>query len=223
MSETLFVPRGLAQLDNALPELRAAELKLRAIAAAKGIEYDLPDYAGLRTPADTAQLIKWRNDAVAQARKTAEAKRRAQGGTAVQIKDAGDVAASRAYYCVSPFEYGFHGIGGAFDIKIRKTPAGMSATTALSYLGSFASSCGLRWGGTFRDNPSTAIKEASDPYHFELAQARNDVVTKWAAYAKTNVVAKNIGGGGGVVPVILVGALLVLAGLFVAATSPPDA
>jgi hypothetical protein len=171
---TLFTPSGISRLANVLPLLRDRELALRSAAAAKGIEYDFPDYAGLRTPADTVQLIRWRDEAVTIARRDAEAKRKAQGGTAVQIKLAGDVAATRAYYRVSPADASFHGVGSAFDIRIRKVPPGMTTDQAYKALGAIAPSIGLRWGGTF--------SAPADPFHFELAKSRDDAAILWKSF-----------------------------------------
>jgi hypothetical protein len=217
---TTFTPKGVGQLANTLPELRTAELKLRAIAAAAGITYSISDFGGLRTPADTAKLIGYRDEEVRQARAAAEAKARKEGKTAAQIKAASDTAANAAYYRVSSFDTGYHGVGGAFDIAIETTPKGMGKTEALTYLGARAGECGLKWGGTFKDNPSTAIVEKPDPWHFELAQPRAAVETKWKTYAATNVVKNNVGKGGAVLPIILFG--IVVAGAIALAFTSRD-
>lgn len=117
-------------LDNTLPELREKEQKLRARLRDKyGIAYVInegePNFAGLRTADTTAKLLRWRDQVMNAARQAAESRRRAQGGNAAQIKAAGDAAAQGAYYRVSPYTEGFHGVGGAFDIRI--TDVGKSA------------------------------------------------------------------------------------------------
>lgn len=206
----VFTPKGLAQITNALPELKRAEMMLRGFATQRGIVYELPDYAGLRTQSDTTQLIRWRDEAVTKARKDAEAKRKTQGGTPVQVKLAGDVAANRAFYRVSPYGVGYHGIGGAFDVRITKVPAGMTVEDGYKYLGGFASTCGLTWGGVFKDNPSTSIKESADPFHFELSLPRVQVENMFrnfalnAAKPKTGTASKT-----GLIAAIVIGLVFV--------------
>lgn len=214
MTTPIFTPNGLSRLANVLPRLRDRELALRAAAAAKGIEYDFPDYAGLRTPTDTAQLIKWRDEAVAIARRDAEAKRRAQGGTPVQVKLAGDVAANRAYYRVAPADASFHGVGSAFDIRIRKVPPGMTTDQAYKVLGAIAPSIGLRWGGTF--------SSPADPFHFELAITRDAAADLWRAFLKSPEAQRATAQTFAIVPALgLAIAALLVGSLFVSAGGSP--
>lgn len=189
-------------LDHALPETQVAEKRLRSEAKRRwGISYvvrwEMPHLAAVRTPADTTQLLKWRDQAVAAA--MAAAKK--AGKTPAQVEAAG----RGAYYRVSPFDQGFHGIGGAFDIYIDAASVGKSAEIlkarkagedkrrasggnavqvkaagdaaairrAYELVGSIAPAVGLRWGGTF--------SSPADPFHFELAQVRAVVAQKWAA------------------------------------------
>lgn len=135
-------------LTGTLPELQAAERKLRAYAMTRGVEYIIADYGGWRSQADTAQLIKWRDDYTKRTGKT---------------------------YPVAPFGKGYHGKGAAFDIKViaafgkrfdkkgTLTKAEVSARDlAYKTLGAQASAFGLTWGGTFKGT-------SNDPYHFQLA------------------------------------------------------
>lgn len=208
----VFTPKGARQLVNTLPELQARELQLRAIAAAAGILYEIADYGALRTPADTAQLLKWRSEAIANARKSAEDAARKAKRSAAQVKAAGDAAAAKADYRVSPFESGKHGVGAAFDIKIVSTPKGMTTDAAYAYLGARAKECGLTWGGTF--------SAPRDIYHFELTATRAQLEPKWKAYAATNVVKSNVGKGGAVLPIIIFG--IVVAGTIALALTSRD-
>lgn len=185
-----------APLTTALPETQKAEATLALLARTRfGITYtirwQLPNLAAVRTPADTAQLIAWRDEAVTKAR--------AKGG---------DTAAAAAYYRVSPQDQGFHGIGGAFDIyiapgnvgtsklvtdarkagELKRQQSGGSAVQvkgagdaaavrqAYELVGKCAPASGLRWGGLF--------SAPADPFHFELAQDRSAVAAKWAAHLK---------------------------------------
>jgi hypothetical protein len=227
-------------LQNTLPELQAAERALRAdVSRRYGIVYTIreerPHYAGLRTEADTAQLLAWRNQVVATARRTAEEKRRREGGTALQIKTAGDVAASRAHYRVSPFGVGFHPIGGAFDIHIvnvgaspdvaaarrageerRRAQGGTAVQVkaagdvaaldkAYQLVGARAPAFGLTWGGVFKDNPATPIVEKPDPFHLQLNQARAVVAQKFAELQQARVRAATATGGTALLVMLAVG------------------
>lgn len=108
------------RLKFALPELRTKEARLRQLAAAEGIAYEIPAYGGVRTEAEQAQLVKWRDEAV---------------------------KAGRPYYQVAPFGKSMHEVGAAFDMKVITRPAGMSADAALRRLGVLGESLGLEWGG----------------------------------------------------------------------------
>jgi hypothetical protein len=111
-----------ARLALALPPLIAAEAKLRTLAAAEGIEYTIPAYGGVRTEADQAQLVRWRDEAV---------------------------AAGEPSYQVAPFGKSYHEVGAAFDTAITKRPASMSLDTARTRLGRLGESIGLTWGGSW--------------------------------------------------------------------------
>jgi hypothetical protein len=88
-----FTPSGLWQILTALPELRDKEAAFRDAMDAIGMAYSLPDYAGVRTAEQQAQLIQWRDEAVAQGEPS---------------------------YSVAPVGSTFHEYGAAFDITITK-------------------------------------------------------------------------------------------------------
>ena len=94
-----FTPAGLWQIFTALPELRDKEAAFRQAMGDAGYTYDLPDYAGVRTDAQTAQLIAWRDQAVADGEPT---------------------------YRVAPAATSYHNRGAAFDIQIT-TPTGATS------------------------------------------------------------------------------------------------
>lgn len=83
----------LSRLSGVLPELRMKHDELRRRAEAEGIEFVVPAYGGLRTEADQAQLVAWRDQAVAK---------------------------GLPWYPVAPFGSSFHERGAAFDVKVTK-------------------------------------------------------------------------------------------------------
>lgn len=107
-----------------LPVIARRAMALEGYAARLGILFGYPDYSGWRSQADTTQLIRWRDEAVAK-----------------------DGAA--AYYPVAPYGTGYHGKGAAFDIDVVRWPEGKTEAWAYATLGAFAPRIGLRWGGIF--------------------------------------------------------------------------
>lgn len=107
-------------LSAALPELVAAEARLRAEADALGIGYRIADWGGVRTQADTTQLLRWRDEHVAR------------GGTT---------------YPVAPWGRSYHNFGAAFDVKITRRRPNRTDRQELQALGALAPKVGLRWGG----------------------------------------------------------------------------
>lgn len=145
-------------LAKTLPELQAAERKLRAYASKEGIVYEIAAFGGFRTEADTARILKYRDDDYA-----VYVSNMAQQGKTPLPKE--------QWRRIAPYGRSYHDFGAAFDVQIKSAPTGVSFTTALTKLGALAPLCGLRWGGSFGDAP-----------HFELAQSLTDVQTKWDAY-----------------------------------------
>src|ERR1041385_1591936 len=166
-------------LSDALPELQTAYGSLEAGAAAQGISIDVMDtrqtmgtmVSVVRSESDTAQVLAIRqNDFNAAVR-------------------AGQVPADttlQAFRPVAPYGHSFHNFGAAVDVDIVARPGGMTADQAYRVLGSLASSCGLRWGGTFT-NP--------DPAHFELdvSLARAHAMwDSWQASGETDSSLSNV-------------------------------
>ncbi len=146
-------------LEYSLPQLRAAEARLRALAQQLGISYALAQYGGMRTQADTNQILNYR---LADYR--------------VAVKKDPRVARIPIdqWRPIAPFGRSLHNWGAAFDIVITGVPRGWTAGKALAALGAVAPQAGLRWGGTFS-------RDRNDPPHFELPIA---VVDARAAYLK---------------------------------------
>jgi len=204
MSAPLTVGRGGTPPDvalkGALPELRAAELKLRAYADQNGITYAIAPFGGVRTQADTAQLIRWRDEAVSAARAKAYNAARKAGLSEAVAQQRRDAAGKASYYRVAPFDSGFHPLGAAFDIRILTVPAGKTADWAYKLLGAYAEKIGLRWGGYF--------SKPADPYHFELRPPRAEIAARWVRYVaeRTKSARENLGG---IIPAIIVVAIFI--------------
>lgn len=144
-------------LDYSLPALRVGERRLRSIAQSLGIGYALAQYGGMRTQADTNQILGYRlNDYRAAIKKNPTVAR-------IPID---------TWRPIAPFGRSLHNWGAAFDIIITAAPPGWTAAKALAALGAMAPQAGLRWGGTFS-------KDRLDPPHFELPMS---VVDARAAY-----------------------------------------
>jgi hypothetical protein len=153
-----FTPAGLDRLAGALPELGTAETQLRAIAAGLGIVYEIPAFGGLRTAADQAQLVAWRDQAVAR------------GEPSYPVAAAGQSK---------------HGAGAAFDLKIVRVgtrdtsgtspnkDAGLDA--AYRQLADRARQAGLTPGYYF---------PKPDPFHFELPGTLADLARRWGVFAQ---------------------------------------
>jgi hypothetical protein len=154
----VFTPAGLDRLAGTLPELRDAELTLRAQAAELGIVYEIPAFGGLRTAAEQAQLVKWRDEAVARGEPS---------------------------YPVAPAGASKHGAGGAFDLRILRVGARDTSRTspdkdaaldaAYRQLADRADRAGLRAGYFF---------SRSDPFHFELPGTLAELARRWGVFAQ---------------------------------------
>lgn len=127
---------------------------MRAYATSNGIKYHIANFGGARTEQIVAQLIRWRDEAV---------------------------AAGEPWYRVSPFTVGKHARGAAFDIRIDETPEGMTDDEAYAFLGKQAPQFGLIWGGRFR---TSASQPAADPFHFESQQSLMQLDARWAEWVK---------------------------------------
>lgn len=146
---------GESQLKYLHPNVQEAERKLRADAAAIGIEYKIADFGGVRNLDIVNQLIAWRDEAVAR---------------------------GEDYYRVAPFNKTKHALGSAFDIRVTKRPAGMSTSEAYAKLGALARPHGLIWGGTF-SSPADPYHFESQ-LSLEKLSARWQEWVKSAAYPR---------------------------------------
>lgn len=168
-------------IDGALPQLITRESMLRTRANALGIDYRIADYGGLRTQTDTVLIMGYRaaDYAVAIASDPSVAR--------IPINE---------WRPIAPFGSSMHNYGAAFDVLITKTPAGMSASSALSKLKALAPSIGLR------------SNVPNDPPHFELPLSLDEARRAWGdrtpGVAVVNVAATST-------VVFLIGAALVIA------------
>jgi hypothetical protein len=139
----------MTMLTHVQPALAAAEERLRAAATAHGLAYKLADWGGLRTEADTAQLMRYRDaDYAVYVKRT-----RAAGKTPVDI---------RTFRPINAYGTSFHNFGAAFDVEMVK---GTEAQ-----LGALAPAAGLRWGGKF---------PRPDGPHFELPISILEAKAAW--------------------------------------------
>lgn len=141
-------------IDGALPQLIDAESQLRQRATALGISYDIADYGGVRTFADTVTILGYRD---------------ADYAAAIAADPNVANIPINTWRPIAPFGSSFHNYGAAFDVKITSAPAGMSFDDALQELKSLAPSVGL----------SSSV--ANDPPHFELPISLDDARAQWSA------------------------------------------
>lgn len=142
----------MASLAGVLPELAAAESKLRALAAARGIVYTVADFGGVRSEADTNRILKYRDDDYAVYVR--------------QMKAAGRAPVDKqTFRPIAPFGGSMHNFGAAFDAEMVKG--------TLEQLGALAPQAGLKWGGTFTTR--------KDYPHFELPIGLLEAKRRWLA------------------------------------------
>jgi hypothetical protein len=147
----------MATISNTLPELQAAEKKLRAAAAARGVEYVIADFGGLRSQADTTRILNYR-----------------AADYAAAVKANPDTARTpiTKWRPIAPFGQSYHNYGAAFDVLVTKHPAGVNG---YAVLGQLAPAAGLRWGGS----PEFTASGKVDTPHFELPISLASARIKW--------------------------------------------
>lgn len=145
-------------LDGALPQLVDAENQLRQRANAMGITYDIADYGGVRTLADTILILGYRNDDYA---------------AAIAADPSVANIPINTWRPIAPFGSSYHNYGAAFDVRITSAPAGVSFDSALQELKDIAPSVGL------------SSDVANDPPHFELPISLDDAKAAWSAQGNT--------------------------------------
>lgn len=141
-------------LDGALPQLIDGLNQLRERANALGITFDIADFGGIRTQADTALIMAYRAADYAAA--------------VIADPNVRNIPIN-TWRPIAPFGSSMHNYGAAFDVQITSAPAGVSFDTALQELKDAAPSCGLR---------STV---PNDPPHFELPITLADARAQWEA------------------------------------------
>jgi hypothetical protein len=150
-------------LVGCLPETIAAEAKLHQLALARGIEYKIADFGGLRTPGITDLILFYRDNDYA---------------AAVRANPAVAKIPKEKWRPISPYLKSRHRFGSAFDIIPTKLPKGMSTSVAMQTLGTLAEKyCNLRWGGNF---PEDRI----DVKHFELTPPMSSLEIAWDAFQR---------------------------------------
>jgi hypothetical protein len=144
--------------SGVLPELVAAEEKLRALATAAGLAYTVnhEETGGyVRTQADTAAYMRYRD--VEYANYVAALKRKNPAAVPVS---------KYTWRPIAAFGSSWHNFGAAFDVTmVRGTYAA---------LGALAAAAGLVWGGLF---PAAR----KDIFHFQLPGSILDARAKWLA------------------------------------------
>lgn len=153
--------RLLYSLEGEDTELTAAIEILAHLAKPEGIEFTTADFGGVRTEADTARILKYRDDDYAVYVRNLKA--RNPSATPVP---------KTTWRPINPFGTSMHNFGCARDLKIVHTPASFSESAAINRLGALAPSCGLRWGGKFH---------RPDPPHFELPITLDEAKHRWEA------------------------------------------
>ena len=142
------------------PALTAAIEKLRALARADGIQFDTAAYGGVRTEADTIKILGFR------------AKEYPLYVTALAVSHPERIPDPiEVWRPIAPFGSSMHNWGCARDIIILKKPDGFTEAEAFRRVGSHASDCGLKWGGTFQQRP--------DPPHFEVRMTLGEAKKRW--------------------------------------------
>jgi hypothetical protein len=144
-------------LANALPELKAAELKLRKNASQHGITYAIAEFGGMRTATDTTKAMNYRDADYAAYLKSVPA------GKKPLSKD--------EWRPIAPYGNSYHNYGGAFDVYVTSVPDGRKQAWGLEMLQLASSAVGLRNGASFNDPP-----------HFELPVSLSTVKNMWAKH-----------------------------------------
>ncbi len=143
-------------LSAVLPELKAAELKLRKNAAQHGITYAVAEFGGLRTLTDTTKAMGYRDADYAVYVKQMQAAKKTP-------------LSKEEWRPIQPYGNSYHNYGAAFDVYVISVPEGRTQSWGLQMLGIAAPAVGLRNGASFNDPP-----------HFELPLPLSRVREMWA-------------------------------------------
>jgi hypothetical protein len=145
-------------LASALPELRAAELKLRKNASQHGITYVIAEFGGIRSLSDTTKAMDYRAAEYPGYVKAMRAINKAP----LSINE---------WRPIAPYGNSYHNYGAAFDVFVTSVPEGRSQSWGLQLLQIAGPAVGLRNGASFNDPP-----------HFELPLKLSDVRAMWAKH-----------------------------------------
>ena len=176
-------------IAGALPALIAGYNQLQARANAMGISFEIADFGGIRTEADTILILSYR----------------AADYAAAVIQDPSVYSIPiNTWRPIRPYGSSMHNYGAAFDVKITGTPAGLSSDDALQQLKMLAPACGLQ---------STV---PNDPPHFELPITLDDAKMQWSALGNaapgiTVLTSSNVAAASTVVALVGIIALLAYA------------
>lgn len=135
------------------PELTAAIDRLAVLARAEGVEFTTADFGGVRTEADTAQILRYRDDDYVVYRK--------------RLGPDKEPVAKERWRPIAPFGRSFHNWGAARDLKPTKWPHGKSFQWAHDCLDRLVKtdpklSKVLRLGDYFNDEPHVELNITLD-------------------------------------------------------------
>lgn len=142
-----FGATSMSRLSGALPQTIQAAVALERAVNEAGGDLTVPDYGGFRTFDQQAQLVRWRDEAVARGEPS---------------------------YAVAPAGSSEHETGRAFDVHVVRPVTGLTADQTYRWMADQAPRFGLRAGYWFGGGPPSL---RSDPFHFELIAATLPPVT----------------------------------------------
>jgi hypothetical protein len=177
-------------IAGALPALVTGHDQLLTRAHALGIDFDVANFGGVRTFADTVLILAYRA---------------ADYAAAVAANPSLVNTPINTWRPIAPFGSSMHNYGAAFDVVITKAPPGESSDSALQQLKGIAPEVGLR---------STV---PNDPPHFELPMTLEQAKALWEAQGNAQpgviqvLTSSNVAAASTVA--VIVAALLALAAL----------
>jgi hypothetical protein len=159
-------------IPGVLPELSAAEDRLRALATAAGLAYTInrEEHGGgyVRTEADTAAYMGYRDAEYPIYVRNLKAK----NPKAIPLS-------KYQWRPISAFGSSYHNYGAAFDVTMTRG--------TFAQLGALAPRAGLRWGG----DAGFVTAKRQDPPHFQLPVTLLEAKARWLTLGGTaGVVAK---------------------------------
>lgn len=126
-------------INGALAALVFNYGELTAQMAAQGITFQIADYGGLRTRADTTTILKYRDD---------------DWNAAVRSDPTLPQRTTKeSWRPIAQWGSSMHNYGAAFDVEVLTTPPGMSRLTAMNVIHDAAEDMGMVSGRRFGDSP----------------------------------------------------------------------